>query len=191
MRLAGWYIYVGWGGGRFQISEVKHHRRLCYHPLPPPAFVLQILLMITAVCPLLDIAFDFSVKWVQRCFLINCWENGSQANYDAAFRPPSFDLASHVSDIMLNMTVALVFGSGMPLCYIIVLIMLQLQYWLDRVAITRLCIMATRYSKQLPKLIIRKCPGGQQGGGGAEDGGSYRGWVGGDRYRGWRRKGGS
>jgi hypothetical protein len=53
-----------------------------------------------------------------------------------------------------QVTVALMFGSGMPLCYLIAVCIFLFTAAVERYALIRLCGIANRYSRQLPDAII-------------------------------------
>ncbi|KAJ9508119.1 hypothetical protein QJQ45_021456, partial [Haematococcus lacustris] len=74
----------------------------------------RVLLMIQVFTPLLTIAWDVAFKLAQRCL----------AKFDEAFARPEFSLQERVADAMLNITLALLFGSGMPIAYALVLLIL-------------------------------------------------------------------
>jgi hypothetical protein len=77
-----------------------------------------------------------------------------QDEYNEAFAPPEFALAQRVADLMLVCCVALMFGSGMPFCYLIALVVVLATAYAERWAIMRLCAVSSRYAHQLPGLVI-------------------------------------
>ncbi len=58
--------------------------------------------------------------------------------------------------MLFNLTLALLFGSGMPLCYLIVSVYLMVAFWWDRLNLLSWHQPAQRYSKRLPRAIMCK-----------------------------------
>jgi hypothetical protein len=145
--------------------------------------LLQVLLMIQAVAPVLTVGADHAWKLLQRCYVMRFTSNAAQDQYNEAYARPNFNLQQRVADVMLNVspahcryvqhtvvhtmpddpstcvvvmqvTVALMFGSGMPLCYIIAVGIFLFTILVERYALIKLCGIANRYSRQLPDAII-------------------------------------
>lgn len=81
----------------------------------------------------------------------------AQSDYNRAFARPELSLAQRVADAMVSASVALMFGSGIPLLYPIALGVFVTTLVVDR--LMRLCTVTYRYHKRLPELMI----GGQSG----------------------------
>lgn len=77
-----------------------------------------------------------------------------QDKFNEAYAPPEFALAQRVADLMLVCCVALMFGSGMPFCYLIAFVVLLATAATDRCAALRVCAVTSRYAHQLPGLVI-------------------------------------
>lgn len=103
--------------------------------------------------PLLQLLTDLSFKWAERCKLLHCSETGGQDQFNFAWQRPEFTLEQRTADVLLNLTLALVFGSGMPICYLLAAAYFLVAYYVDRWALTRVC-HATRYSTAMPKLVM-------------------------------------
>lgn len=69
---------------------------------------------------------------------------------------PQFTLEQRAADILFNLTLALLFGSGMPLCYLIAAAYIGVTLLWDRLSLLGLRQPAQRYSKQLPRAIMRE-----------------------------------
>ncbi|KAL6752998.1 hypothetical protein V8C86DRAFT_2738175 [Haematococcus lacustris] len=117
-----------------------------------------VLLMIQVFTPLLTIAWDVAFKLAQRCLVMRCNPRPSQAKFDEAFARPEFSLQERVADAMLNITLALLFGSGMPIAYALVLLILISTSLFERYALTKMCSVTARYGKRLPALILALLP---------------------------------
>lgn len=58
---------------------------------------------------------------------------------------------------MLNVWMILMFGSGMPLLYIVGTVLLMTQDLVERHCLTRLCTQPVRYGPRLPFLLLGEC----------------------------------
>ena len=74
-------------------------------------------------------------------------------------RPPleQFTLEQRTADILFNLTLALMFGSAMPLCYLVCAAYLLAALLWDRLNLCKLLQPAQRYAEQMPALILRAC----------------------------------
>lgn len=77
-----------------------------------------------------------------------------QAHFDTAWAIPRFTLEQRVADAMLNVSLALLFGTGMPIMYLILCVMLLVTDFVDRFFLLRANWKALRYNGQLPALMI-------------------------------------
>ncbi|GLC33556.1 hypothetical protein PLESTM_000084200 [Pleodorina starrii] len=123
-------------------------------------FSVMILMMINVAGPLIRSVVDASVKWALRAKLLygHMGKLSAPEDYNAAFRTQQFTLESRISDVLFNVTLALLFGSGMPLCYLIAAAYLLAVFWWDRAALLSRSQPAQRYNKQLPRAIIYLLP---------------------------------
>lgn len=106
--------------------------------------------------PILELLTDFSFKWSERCILLHCSKRGGQDQYNHAWLKPAFRLEQRTADMLLNISLAMLFGSGMPVCYLLTAIYLMVAYVCDRWALTKVC-QATRYSAAMPRLVMGEC----------------------------------
>ncbi|GAX81119.1 hypothetical protein CEUSTIGMA_g8553.t1 [Chlamydomonas eustigma] len=123
---------------------------------------LLILVAINAISPVTTLWFDQGYKLCMQLFLrlASSWDVswGTRDQYSASYSRPEFNLQQRVADILLNVTIAFIFGSGIPLIYVAALLGLLLQICVDRYAIVKACTVACRYSQLLPHLIIDVLP---------------------------------
>lgn len=80
----------------------------------------------------------------------------AQSQYDEAWSRPRFTLEQRTADLLLNAALALLFGSGMPLCYLVFAVYLVAADVCDRWALTRLSGVVPRYGKGLSRLVMGK-----------------------------------
>eukprot|EP00798_Chlamydomonas_sp_ICE-L_P025857 gene25857-11529_t len=116
---------------------------------------ILILLMINILQPVgaFTCADGASGKW-SRFWVARCMDSPGQDQYNDAFARPSFDLQNRVADAMLNLTIAMVFASGMPLCYPIAMVIFLVKGLVERYTLTRVCRTSSRYGTELCGLII-------------------------------------
>ncbi|KAF5841831.1 hypothetical protein DUNSADRAFT_10894 [Dunaliella salina] len=96
---------------------------------------------------------DFNSAWDHLQFLLQwCCKHISKSR---SLCP--FFLQQRVADVLLNISVALLFCSGMPLCAATVVLVFGVATIMDRWAITNL-MSVTRYGSELPRLILGLLP---------------------------------
>ncbi|KAG2449462.1 hypothetical protein HYH02_005607 [Chlamydomonas schloesseri] len=119
-------------------------------------FSILILMMINVTSPFVRTIVEYSVKFAMRIRLLFCHCGGLAAPeaYNIAWRTPQFTLEQRTADILFNLTLALMFGSGMPLCYLICAVYLFTTFWWDRVSLLSLDQPSQRYSRVLPYVIL-------------------------------------
>lgn len=117
---------------------------------------LMILLFIQTIFPLINVLLEFIKSWVKRA-LLRFNTEATQDAFDSAFQYPDFLLQQRVADVMLNVSVALLFCSGMPLCAGVVVVVFCVASLMDRFAVTSV-MHVTRYDAQLPRLILGLLP---------------------------------
>ncbi|KAF5840292.1 hypothetical protein DUNSADRAFT_17261 [Dunaliella salina] len=113
---------------------------------------IMTLLFIQTIFPLVNVAIEMLIKGV-KLGILKLKGRASQDEFDSAYAYPKFLLQQRVADVMLNVSVALMFCSGMPLCAAVVCIVFSVALLMDRYAMTKLMAINT-YGPQLPRLII-------------------------------------
>lgn len=116
----------------------------------------MILLFIQTIFPLVNICIEVILKGVQR-MVVRLKRDATQDDYNNAYNHPQFLLQQRIADVMLNVSVALLFCSGMPLCAAVVILVFGVASVMDRWAITHL-MTVTRYGSALPRLILGLLP---------------------------------
>ncbi|GFR43532.1 hypothetical protein Agub_g4628 [Astrephomene gubernaculifera] len=119
---------------------------------------IMILMLINCASPLLNLAVEGGLLAALRLRVryILAWP--LQADYDAAWARPRFTLEQRTADLLLNASLALLFGSGMPLCFLLLVVYLAVAEAADRWALTGLCGGAPRYNTGLMKLVMALLP---------------------------------
>ncbi|KAG2433251.1 hypothetical protein HXX76_008319 [Chlamydomonas incerta] len=119
-------------------------------------FSIMILMMINVTAPFVRTIVEYSIKFAMRLRLLFCHCGGLSApeGYNIAWRTPQFTLEQRTADILFNLTLALLFGSGMPLCYLICAVYLLVLFWWDRMSLLSLHQPTQRYSRVLPYVIM-------------------------------------
>ncbi|GIL52929.1 hypothetical protein Vafri_8662 [Volvox africanus] len=123
-------------------------------------FSVLILMMINVAGPLIRSFVDIAVKWVMRTRLlyVHMGKLAAPEDYNAAFRNRQFTLEERISDVLFNLTLALLFGSGMPLCYLIAAVYVLVAIWWDRLNLLAWRQPAQRYHTNLPIAIMYLLP---------------------------------
>ncbi|KXZ44892.1 hypothetical protein GPECTOR_61g845 [Gonium pectorale] len=130
---------------------------------------ITILMLLNLVSPLLNMAIDWAWQLALRCRLRFCVAWPLQADYDTAWARPRFTLEQRTAgkqqgfilrgqDLLLNATLAMLFGTGMPLLYLVFFAYLMVAEAADRWALTKLTGGAPRYSKGLLRLVLGLLP---------------------------------
>ncbi|PNH10237.1 hypothetical protein TSOC_003037 [Tetrabaena socialis] len=119
---------------------------------------IMILMIINTVGPLLTVAVEQLLQAFLRFRVLHCMCWPVQADFDRAWARPRFTLEQRTADLLLNAALALLFGSGMPLLYLVFLLYLFVAELADRWALTRLCGNAPRYNKGLSRLVMGLLP---------------------------------
>lgn len=113
-----------------------------------------ILLIINAVFP---IGWSFATWVIARCkrsWIINCKPKATQEQYNAAWIGEKYELSERIGDTMINVWLALMFGSGMPIMYLVAWLGLLNQDYTDRHTLTKRCQTPNRYSTRLVYLLF-------------------------------------
>lgn len=105
-----------------------------------------------------DIWLQVLLKLAARCRVAACTAHAPQSDYNAAFKSADFTLDDRTADLMLNVTLALMFATGMPLLYPILFFALLLQQLAERHAVANVCSTPVRYNTSLPYLVVRLLP---------------------------------
>ncbi|GIL83284.1 hypothetical protein Vretifemale_12126 [Volvox reticuliferus] len=123
-------------------------------------FSVLILMMINVAGPLILSSVDVAVKLAMRAQLlyVHMGKLASPEDYNAAFRNRQFTLEERISDVLFNLTLAFLFGSGMPLCYLIVAVYVLVAIWWDRLNLLAWRQPAQRYQTDLPIAIMYLLP---------------------------------
>jgi len=116
----------------------------------------MVLLFIQLIIPFVNIIIEFTIKGIKRT-LVKCNEDATQDEFNSAYNYPQFLLQQRVADLMLNVSVAMLFYSGMPLCAAVVILVFAITNLVDRWAVVSL-MTVTRYGSQLPSLILGLLP---------------------------------
>ncbi|GIM10369.1 hypothetical protein Vretimale_14115 [Volvox reticuliferus] len=119
---------------------------------------ILILMIINVSGPLLNLLLDEALLIARRCWVLYCIKWPLQSDYDVAWSRPRFTLAQRIADLLLNVSLALLFGSGMPLLYLVLAVYVMASELADRWALTRLCRGAPRYNTGLMKLVMALLP---------------------------------
>ncbi|GLC71210.1 hypothetical protein PLESTF_001090500 [Pleodorina starrii] len=119
---------------------------------------ILILMMINVGSPLLTLAVEALLQTARQCCVRYCITWPLQSDYDTAWAKPRFTLAQRVADLLLNVSLAMLFGSGMPLLYLVLAVYLLVAELADRWAITKLCCSAPRYNTGLTQLVMDLLP---------------------------------
>ncbi|MEW5314470.1 MAG: hypothetical protein WDW38_005967 [Sanguina aurantia] len=119
---------------------------------------IMVLMLINCITPGLNVFFTLAKKWLSRIWVSRCMRNASQAHFDTAWAIPRFTLEQRVADAMLNISLALLFGTGMPIVYLILFVMLLVTDLVDRFFLLRENWKALRYNGELPTLVIGLLP---------------------------------
>ena len=77
------------------------------------------------------------------------WRATTQNQLNQAVEPDEYGLAAAYGEILLAMSVTLIFGSGVPLLYWIAAVGFGVRYWVDRCVILRVCKKPPLYSHTL------------------------------------------
>ncbi|PNW77912.1 hypothetical protein CHLRE_10g456600v5 [Chlamydomonas reinhardtii] len=119
-------------------------------------FSILILMMINVTSPFVRTIVEYSIKFAMRVQLLfcHCGSLSAPEGYNIAWRTPQFTLEQRTADILFNLTLALMFGSGMPLCYLICAVYLFTTFWWDRLSLLSLHQPTQRYSRVLPYVIM-------------------------------------
>ncbi|KAG2492376.1 hypothetical protein HYH03_009324 [Edaphochlamys debaryana] len=117
-----------------------------------------ILMCINCASPLLNALSDELWQKALRCRVRHCLRWPLQADFDTAWARPVFTLEQRTADLLLNACLALMFGSGMPLLYLVLFVYLLVAELADRWALTKLCAGSPRYGKGLMKLVMGLLP---------------------------------
>mmetsp|Transcript_8781 Transcript_8781/g.23606 ORF Transcript_8781/g.23606 Transcript_8781/m.23606 type:complete len:1501 (+) Transcript_8781:117-4619(+) len=117
---------------------------------------IMTLLFIQTIFPLVNVGIEMMIRGIKLGILL-LKGRASQDEFDSAYAYPKFLLQQRVADVMLNVSVALMFCSGMPLCAAVVCVVFSVALLMDRYAITNLMAVNT-YGPQLPRLIIFLLP---------------------------------
>ncbi|EFJ47418.1 hypothetical protein VOLCADRAFT_105141 [Volvox carteri f. nagariensis] len=123
-------------------------------------FSIMILMMINVAGPLIRSALDIVFKRALHIRLVHIHMGRLAApeDYNLAFRNRQFTLEERISETLFNVSLALLFGSGMPLCYLIAAVYLIVTLWWDRVNLLTWHQPAQRYQKHLPRVIVYLLP---------------------------------
>ncbi|KAG2430235.1 hypothetical protein HXX76_010333 [Chlamydomonas incerta] len=119
---------------------------------------IMILMLINTASPLVNIATEAAWQAFLRCRVHYCLTWPLQGDYDEAWARPRFTLEHRTADLLLNASLALLFGSGMPLLYLVFAGYLLVAELADRWALTKLCSGSPRYSKGLMRLVMGLLP---------------------------------
>eukprot|EP00198_Chlamydomonas_reinhardtii_P006097 XP_001695433.1 predicted protein [Chlamydomonas reinhardtii] len=119
---------------------------------------IMILMLINTASPLLNIATEAAWQALLRCRVHYCLTWPLQGDFDEAWARPRFTLEHRTADLLLNASLALLFGSGMPLLYLVFAGYLLVAELADRWALTKLCSGSPRYSKGLMRLVMGLLP---------------------------------
>ncbi|KAG2447732.1 hypothetical protein HYH02_007192 [Chlamydomonas schloesseri] len=119
---------------------------------------IMILMCINVASPLVNIATEAAWQALLRCRVHFCLTWPLQGDYDEAWARPRFTLEHRTADLLLNASLALLFGSGMPLLYLVFAGYLLVAELADRWALTKLCAGSPRYSKGLMRLVMGLLP---------------------------------
>ncbi|MEW5297145.1 MAG: hypothetical protein WDW36_000372 [Sanguina aurantia] len=119
---------------------------------------IMVLMLINCITPVLNVFLTLAKKWLSRFWVSRCMRNASQAHFDTAWAIPRFTLEQRVADAMLNTSLALLFGTGMPIVYLILFVTLLVTDLVDRFFLLRENWKALRYNGELPTLVIGLLP---------------------------------
>ncbi|KAG2433250.1 hypothetical protein HXX76_008318 [Chlamydomonas incerta] len=119
-------------------------------------FSIMILMMINVTSPFVRSISERITKLILQLqvMFLHCGRLHTPEQFNNAWRTPAFTLEQRSSDILFNLTLALLFGSGMPLCYLICAVYLLVLYWWDRANIAHFRQPSQRYSAALPRLML-------------------------------------
>ncbi|MEW5306486.1 MAG: hypothetical protein WDW36_008945 [Sanguina aurantia] len=118
---------------------------------------IQILLIVNLSSPLVMLVSDWSFMKAMR-FLVYHTESSTQEDYNQAWANIPFTMEQRAADAMLNISLALLFGSGMPLVYLFAMLQFLVQNLVDRAVLTKVCSKGTRYSSQLAGQVLTVFP---------------------------------
>ncbi|KXZ54617.1 hypothetical protein GPECTOR_4g682 [Gonium pectorale] len=123
-------------------------------------FSIQVLMMINVAGPLIRSASEWAVRWVVRARLrwAHCGGLAPPEDYHAAFRTPQFTLEARTADAAFTLTLAALFGSGMPLCYLLAGAALAAELAWGRTCLLSMRQPAQRYRKHLPRFLLVLLP---------------------------------
>ncbi|GLI61617.1 hypothetical protein VaNZ11_004035 [Volvox africanus] len=119
---------------------------------------ILILMIINISGPLLNLLLEEALLISRRCCVLYSIAWPLQSDYDVAWSRPRFTLAQRIADLLLNVSLALLFGSGMPLLYLVLALYVIAAELADRWALTRLCRGAPRYNTGLMKVVMALLP---------------------------------
>ncbi|KAG2490975.1 hypothetical protein HYH03_010649 [Edaphochlamys debaryana] len=123
-------------------------------------YSIMILMMINVSGPFVRTLIDFGMRIWMRCSLLflHCGRLATPEDYNTAWRTPPFTLEQRVADLLFNVTLALLFGSGMPLVYLICAVYVFVTHMWDRVALLAIHQPAQRYSPRLVRFVMQMLP---------------------------------
>ncbi|GIL83282.1 hypothetical protein Vretifemale_12125, partial [Volvox reticuliferus] len=127
---------------------------------------IMILMMVNTAGPILRSLEDWISKLIWRIWLLyghfcRCCSSNKVPTFDVyteAFDKCQFTLEERISDVLFNLTLAFLFGSGMPLCYLIVAVYVLVAIWWDRLNLLAWRQPAQRYQTDLPIAIMYLLP---------------------------------
>ncbi|GLI59906.1 hypothetical protein VaNZ11_001948, partial [Volvox africanus] len=123
-----------------------------------------ILMMVNVAGPILRSLENWISKLIWQIWLLyghHCRSSTKPPTmevYQEAFGKSQFTLEERISDVLFNLTLALLFGSGMPLCYLIAAVYVLVAIWWDRLNLLAWRQPAQRYHPNLPLAIMYLLP---------------------------------
>ncbi|GIL52923.1 hypothetical protein Vafri_8662 [Volvox africanus] len=125
-----------------------------------------ILMMVNVAGPILRSLGNWISQLIWRTWLLyghycHCCSSNKLPTlevYKEAFGKCKFTLEERISDVLFNLTLALLFGSGMPFCYLIAAVYVLVAIWWDRLNLLAWRQPAQRYHTNLPIAIMYLLP---------------------------------
>ena len=113
---------------------------------------LTITLVSQSLAPRLVVYMLLGVKSIQRKFLKG--RALTQKDLDDIFLGIEFDISKEYAEVLMVITMVLMYGSGMPVLYLVGCVALLLKMWQDKYVLLRRCRKPVRMSSQLAESTV-------------------------------------
>ena len=113
---------------------------------------LTITLVSQSLAPRLIVYVLLGVKSIQRRFLKS--RALTQKDLDDIFLGLDFDISEEYAEVLMLVTMVLMYGSGMPVLYLVGCVALLLKMWQDKYVLLRRCRKPVRMSSQLAQSTV-------------------------------------